>query len=107
MQSQELLDEIARLKAAFPGADENKMKALEGLFEQAAYERLFLNRLNEQATLSGLVQFHPENAMIQRTLPVSSEIARHSASLTNIADKLCKHLAVAQEVDDDELEEFE
>jgi len=99
--------EIERLKVLFPGADENKMKALEGLIEQAAYERLYLKRLNEQALISGLVEFHPENAKLQRTLPISNEIAKHSASLTNIMDKLMKHLAVEIDDEEDGLDEYE
>jgi hypothetical protein len=107
MQSTELTAEIERLKQEFARADENKIKALDALIEQAAYERLYLKQLNEQALSSGLVQFHPENAKLQRTLPVSSEIAKHSAALTNIMDKLMKHLAVPIDEDDDGLGDYE
>jgi hypothetical protein len=107
MQSKELTAEISRLKAEFAGADENKIKVLEALIEQAAYERLYLKRLNGQAIESGLVEFHPENAKLQRTLPVSGEIAKHSAALTNIMDKLMKHLAVPIDEDDDGLGDYE
>lgn len=107
MRNPELLAEIERLKTTFQDADENKIKALDGLIIQAAYERLYLKRLNEQALVSGLVEFHPENAKLQRTLPVSGEIARHSASLTNIMDKLMKHLGIEEDEDDDGLDEFE
>lgn len=106
MGNAELTAEINRLKQEFPGADENKMRALEGLIEQAAYERIYLKRLNEQAIISGLVKFHPENAKLQRTLPISGEIAKHSAALTNIMDKLMKHLAVEVDDDDDGLDEY-
>lgn len=107
MPNEELSAEIERLKATFPGADENRMAALVGLIEQAAYERIYLKRLNEQAIVSGLVQIHPENATLQRTLPVSGEIAKHSAALTNILDKLVKHLGAQMEEEDDVLAEFE
>lgn len=107
MANSELSAEIARLKAEFAGADENKLRALEGLIEQAAYERIYLKRLNEQAIATGLVQFHPDNAQLQRTLPVSAEIARHSAALTNIMDKLMKHLGVGQDEEDEGLSEYE
>ena len=107
MQSTELTAEISRLKAEFAGADENKIKALEGLIEQAAYERLYLKRLNEQAIVTGLVEIHPENAKLQRTLPISGEIAKHSAALTNIMDKLMKHLAVDSDFEEDGLDEYE
>lgn len=107
MGNAELLKEIDRIKEQFAGADENKMKALEGLIEQAAYERIYLKRLNEKAIISGLVEFHPENAKLQRTLPISNEIAKHSASLTNIMDKLMKHLAVDMDDEDDGLDEYE
>lgn len=103
----ELQDEIHRLNQLFPGADKNKLNALEGLIEQAAYERIYLKRLNEQALVSGLVKFHPENAKLQRTLPISGEIAKHSAALTNIMDKLMKHLAVEVDDEDDGLSEYE
>jgi hypothetical protein len=107
MQNSELSAEIDRLKAEFAGADENKLRALEGLIEQAAYERIYLKRLNEQAIVSGLIEFHPENAKLQRSLPISGEIAKHSASLTNIMDKLMKHLAVDMDDEDEGLEEYE
>ena len=107
MSNAELSTEIDRLKAEFANADESKLKALEGLIEQAAYERLYLKRLNEQALISGLVEFHPENAKLQRTLPVSNEIAKHSASLTNIMDKLMRHLHVETDDEDDGLSEYE
>jgi hypothetical protein len=107
MESTELSAEISRLKAEFAGADENKIRALEGLIEQAAYERIYLKRLNEQAIVTGLVQFHPENAKLQRPLPISAEIARHSAALTNILDKLMKHLGIPLDDDDDGLSDYE
>ena len=107
MVSSELSKEIDILKSYFPGADANKLNALEGLIEQAAYERIYLKALNEQALKSGLIEFHPENTKLQRTLPISNEIAKHSAALTNIMDKLMKHLAVEQDNEDDGLDEYE
>lgn len=107
MSNPELSAEINRLKKEFENADESKLKALDGLIEQAAYERLYLKQLNEQALKSGLVEFHPENAKLQRTLPVSTEIAKHSASLTNIMDKLLKHLGSQTDNEDDGLDEYE
>ena len=106
MGNAELLAEIERLKSEFKGADENKLNVLESLIEQAAYERIYLKQLNQQAIVSGLVEFHPENAKLQRTLPVSSEISKHSAALTNIMDKLMKHLAVENDDEDDNLDEY-
>lgn len=107
MSNAEITKEIERIKSLFPNADENKLMALEGLIEQAAYTKLYLKKLNEQAIVSGLVEFHPENAKLQRTLPISNEIAKHSASLTNIMDKLMKHLAVDMDDEDDGLDEYE
>lgn len=107
MGNSELLKEIDRIKAEFVGADENKLRVLEGLIEQAAFERLYLKRLNGRALETGLVEFHPENARVQRTLPVSAEIARHSAALTNIMDKLMKHLSSQADDEDDDLLEYE
>lgn len=107
MSNPELSIEIDRLKKKFANADENKLEALEGMIEQAAYERIYLKRLNEQAIISGLVQFHPENAKLQRTLPISGEIAKHSASYSNIMDKLMKHLGAEADDEDDDLDEYE
>lgn len=107
MQNAELSVEIDRLKKEFSGADEKKMRALEGLIEQVACERIYLRRLNQQALISGLVKIHPNNPQIQQTLPVSGEIAKHSAALTNIMDKLMKHLAVDEDDEDDGLDEYE
>lgn len=107
MGESELSIEIARLKKEFSGADENKVNALEALIEQAAYERVYLKRLNEQAIITGLVKIHPDNPSIQKTLSVSGEISKHSATLTNITDKLMKYLAVEPEDDDDGLGDYE
>lgn len=107
MSNADLLKEIDALISYFPGADENKLKALEGLIEQAAYEKLYLKELNQQALKSGLIEFHPENAKLQRTLPISNEISKHSATLTNIMDKLMKHLSIETDLDDDGLDEYE
>lgn len=57
--------------------------------------------------ISGLIEFHPENAKLQRALPVSNEITKHSATLTSIMDKLMKHLSVESDFDDDGLDEYE
>lgn len=107
MENNELLTEIERLKNEFAGADEGKLRALESVIEQAAYERIYLKRLNETALVTGLIKVHPEDLKRQKSLPISAEIARHSAALTNIMDKLMKHLAVEQEEDDEELAEYE
>lgn len=104
MVNSELSAEIDRLKAEFANADPAKVSALDALIEQAAYERIYLRRLNEQALMSGLVQFHPENATIQRALPVSGEIAKHTAALTNVTDKLMKHLTPCEDADEDDME---
>lgn len=107
MSNAELLQEIDRLKGLFPGADENKLNALDGLIEQAAYERIYLKKLNEKAIITGLIKFHPTNPELQQTLPISNEISKHSASLTNIMDKLMKHLGVELDEEDDDLDEYE
>lgn len=107
MPNTELSTEIDRLKARFVGADENKLDALSAMIEQAAYETLYLKRLNEQAIVTGLVKTHPDNPSIQQTLPVSGEISKHSAALTNILDKLMKHLGVAVDDDGDGLDDYE
>ena len=107
MSSPELSNEIDRLKAQFIGADESKINALESLIEQAAYEKLYLRQLNKQAIITGLVKIHPDNPSIQQTLPISGEISKHSAALTNIMDKLMKHLGVTLEDDDEGLSDYE
>jgi len=99
--------EIERLKTEFNGADESKLRILEGLIEQAAFERIYLKGLNEQAAVTGLVKVHPDNPTIQKQLPVSSEIAKHSATLTNIMDKLIKHLELPDDDDEDGLDDYE
>lgn len=101
------MHEKERLIREFRNADENKMRVLDGLIEQAAYERLYLKKLNEKAIITGLVKIHPDKPTVQKTLPISGEIAKHSAALTNILDKLMKHLSVELDDDDDGLEEYE
>lgn len=103
----ELTNEINRLKEQFAGSDNNKLNAMEALIEQAAYERIYLRRLNNQALITGLVKVHPNNPEIQQILPVSGEITKHSATLTSITDKLMKYLAVDSEEKDDGLGEYE
>lgn len=107
MQNNELLTEIERLRAEFANADEGKLRAMDSIIEQAAYEKIYLKRLNETALVTGLVKVHPEDPRRQKSLPISAEIARHSAALTNIMDKLMKHLSVEQEDDDEDLSDYE
>lgn len=107
MLNSELSAEIDRLKAEFVGADESKIRVMDAMITQAAFETVYLRRLNEQAIITGLVKYHPDNPSIQQTLPVSGEIAKHSAALTNIMDKLMKHLEVADDDDDEGLSEYE
>lgn len=107
MQGNELSAEIDRLKGKFEGADENKLEALGAMIEQAAYETLYLKKLNGQALATGLVKFHPDNPTIQQTLPVSGEIAKHAAALSNIMDKLMKHLSVEEDDEDENLDAYE
>lgn len=107
MQNPELIAEIDRLKQEFRNADDNKIRVLDGLIEQAAYERLYLKRLNEQAIITGLVKIHPQKPSIQKALPISNEIAKHSAALTNIMDKLLKHLETENTDEDDGLDDYE
>jgi len=103
----ELSKEIDRLKNKFPAAEENRLGALAALIEQAAYETIYLKQLNAKAAESGLIKYHPNHPEIQKSLPVSSEITRHAATLTNIMDKLMKYLAVATGDDDDGLSYYE
>jgi hypothetical protein len=107
MSNAEITQEIERIKGSFPGADENNLKVLEGLIEQAAFEKIYLRQLNEQALKSGLIEFHPDNPKLQRALPISNEIAKHSASLTNIMDKLIKHLGARSDDEDEDLDDYE
>ena len=107
MQNHEILAEIDRLKTEFKNADENKLRMLEALIEQAAFERIQLRRLNEIAMVSGLVKVHPNNPKEQKKLQVSAEIIKHNASLTNIMEKLMKYLYEPDDDDDDGLEDYE
>lgn len=107
MRKAEITSEVEKLKELFPFAEENKIKALEPLMIQYAYSKIHIEKLNELAEKSGLVEFHPENAKLQRALPVSNEIIKHNASMTNIMDKLMKHLAVDSDFEEDGLDEYE
>lgn len=107
MSDKDLLNEIARLRKQFLDADENKVEVLNAMIEQAAYETLYLKRLNEQAIITGLVKLHPSDHSIQKTLPISGEIAKHAAALCNIMDKLMKHLSVEHSDEEDSLADYE
>lgn len=106
-QDTELTAEIERLKTEFAGADEHRLAVLDGLIEQAAYERIYLRQLNEQAIETGMVKVHPQHPDIQRMLPVSKAITQHSATLTSIMSKLCRFLEASNDDDDSELEDYE
>ncbi len=106
MKSQDIKNEIDRLKAQFEGVDESKLNVLDALINQAAHETIYLKKLNAQAMETGLVKVHPDDNTVQKVLPVSNEINRHAASLTNIIDKLCKHLNIDDE-EGDGLDEYE
>ena len=107
MRNAEITSEVEKLKELFPFAEENKIKALEPLMVQYAYSKIHIEKLNELAEKSGLVESHPENAKLQRALPVSNEIIKHNASMTNIMNVLMKHLYVEEDVEDDGLADYE
>lgn len=103
---EEVKTEILRLEDEFSGLDNSTKAIFKGLIEQAAYERVYLKHLNDTAIISGLVKTHPTDPTKQKTLPVSSEITKHSASLTNILDKLAKYLP-EEEDEETGLEDYE
>lgn len=103
---QEIQKEIERLKEKFQNADDYKIEALQALLYQAAFETVMLRKLDERAMESGYVKFHPNNPAMQKTLPISNEISKHSAALTNIMDKLMKHLATETDDEDDGLSDY-
>ncbi len=105
--SKEIEAEIERLKSQFIGAAENELLIADALITQAAYETIYLRRLNEQAIVSGLVKIHPKHPTIQESLPVSKAITQHSATLTNIMIKLVKMLGTTAEDDDEGMSEYE
>ena len=100
MKSQDIQNEIDRLKAQFEGVDESKLNVLDALIEQAAHETIYLRQLNAQAMETGLVKVHLNDSTVQKVQPVSNEINRHAASLTNIIDKLCKHMNINDDEDE-------
>lgn len=104
---QEISAEKQRLLEKFANAEPTKMEVLDGLINQAACETVYLKELNKQASTSGLVKMHPDDPAIQKSLPISNEIVKHSACLTNIMYKLVKMLVVEQDDDDDGLAEYE
>ena len=106
MLDHELQAEIDRLMKQFSGAEPAAVEILFALIEQAAQETIYLRRLNGIAGKTGLVKIHPDHLEIQKTLPISNEIARHSAALTNILDKLMKHLGGNEDEEEDGLDDY-
>lgn len=106
-QEKEIQSEKERLLSKFSGADENKLQAMDALIEQAAYETVYLKELNEIAKVTGLVRVNVKNPVMQESLPISKTIATHSATLTNILDKLCRNLCVESEEEDEGLSSYE
>lgn len=107
MKDSELSQEKKRLREQFPNADQYKLNALDGLLEQAAYEKLYLKKLNKQAMVTGLIKVHPDNPGLQQVLPISNEITKHSATLTNIMNQLMKHLSIESDEWEDGLDDYE
>lgn len=107
MRDPEIQAEIDRLNQEFANAEPAKRNMLQALVVQAAHETVYLRKLNDIANITGLVKTHPSEPEKQKTLPVSAEIARHLAALTNILDKLMKHLGGAGEDEEDGLDDYE
>ena len=99
--------EYERLQGLFENADQNKLKALDGLIMECARTKIDLDRLNEIAKNTGLVKVHPDHPELQKALPVANEITKVRASYTNIIDKLCRHLATNLDEDDEGLDDYE
>lgn len=105
--AKEIEAEIERLKSQFIGANEAQVSLSDALIRQAAYETIYLKRLNEQAIVTGLVKIHPQHPNIQESLPISKAITQHSATLTNIIYKLDKMLSTVSDDDDEGMSEYE
>lgn len=86
--------ERQRLMNLFAESDEVKRAVLEGLVDEAAKCRVELRRLSQKR--DDLVA---RNAPFSATVRMDNLIIKLRASYTNISDKLCRWLAVADSED--------
>lgn len=103
----EIQKEYERIKALFEGVDDNQLKLIDGTLWEAARLRVELDDLHEIIKVSGLIKVHPQNAAVQKELPVSKLIVKARANYLNYIAKLSGLLGKNIEDEDDDLGDYE
>lgn len=99
--------EYERLKSLFDGVDELQLKLIDGALLEAARLRVELNNLHDIVKESGLIKIHPQNAAIQKELPVSKLIVKVRANYLNYIAKLSGLLGKNIDEEENDLEDYE
>lgn len=100
--------EYERIKKLFSKADETLLKLVDGAIWEAARIRVELDKFHEIIKVSGRIKVHPNNAAMQKELPVSKMIEKARASYINYIAKLSSILGVnVADDDDEELNDYE
>ena len=95
----EIEEEKKKILDAFKNSDINKINAMMALIDQMAYETIYLKYLKEKSLSIDTEKW--------KTLEdINNQIVKHSATLTNIIDKMMKHLSVEILNDNEGLDEY-
>lgn len=92
MREEEIIREKNRILEVLKDADLVKIKAMNGLLDAMSYETVYLDYLRKKI-------FNLKKGSISGE-KINNAIVKHSATLTNITDKVMKWLA-SENIDDD------
>lgn len=98
--------ELERLMDLFNGIDSQKLELADGLIKDAAFLKAENASLKEKLMEIGTVQFHPQNASLQRTTEAGKQYLKNVNSYATVIKTLNSLLGTNID-DDSDLEDYE
>lgn len=99
--------ELAKLREIFKDVDPSKAQLVEGLIEDAAFLKAENAELREKLAQTGMVEIHPTNPKLQRTVEAARQYLKNVNSYAVVIKTLNGVLSKNMLDPDDGMEEFE
>ncbi|MDP4095463.1 hypothetical protein OIN60_01480 [Paenibacillus sp. P96] len=98
--------ELAKLREIFKKIDPEKADLVDGLIEDAAFLKAENFELRTRMAITGMVEFHPSNPRLQRTVEAAKQYLKNVNSYAVIVKTLNGVLMKDVIEDEDEFDKF-
>jgi regulator of replication initiation timing len=99
--------ELERINKIFEGVDESVKELNRGLIHEAAFLFAENQVLRELLDKTGMIKINPDNPTMQKPIPAAKEYRQNLNTYATVIKSLSSALVVKQDLDDDDLEEYE